>query len=72
MFYGASSGLGPNILPVIVSSRFVASCGFTPDVKVWEVCFSKGGDFQEVTRAFELKGHKAGVCSFSFSNDSRR
>lgn len=52
--------------------RFVASCGFTPDVKVWEVCFSKGGDFQEVTRAFELKGHKAGVCSFSFSNDSRR
>ncbi|KAJ6655691.1 hypothetical protein lerEdw1_004744 [Lerista edwardsae] len=52
--------------------RFVASCGFTPDVKVWEVCFSKGGDFQEVTRAFELKGHKAGVYSFSFSNDSRR
>ncbi|XP_066491761.1 transducin beta-like protein 2 [Tiliqua scincoides] len=52
--------------------RFVASCGFTPDVKVWEVCFSKSGDFQEVTRAFELKGHTAGVCSFSFSNDSRR
>ncbi|XP_053864324.1 transducin beta-like protein 2 [Malaclemys terrapin pileata] len=52
--------------------RFVASCGFTPDVKVWEVCFGKGGDFQEVTRAFELKGHTAGVYSFSFSNDSRR
>ncbi|XP_075761109.1 transducin beta-like protein 2 isoform X2 [Pelodiscus sinensis] len=52
--------------------RFVASCGFTPDVKVWEVCFGKGGDFREVTRAFELKGHTAGVCSFSFSNDSRR
>uniref|UniRef100_A0A6J0UHM5 Transducin beta-like protein 2 n=1 Tax=Pogona vitticeps TaxID=103695 RepID=A0A6J0UHM5_9SAUR len=52
--------------------RFVASCGFTPDVKVWEVCFSKSGDFREVTRAFELKGHTAGVYSFSFSNDSRR
>ncbi|XP_062362906.1 transducin beta-like protein 2 isoform X1 [Cinclus cinclus] len=52
--------------------RFVASCGFTPDVKVWEVCFSKNGDFREVTRAFELKGHTAGVQSFSFSNDSRR
>ncbi|XP_038231591.1 transducin beta-like protein 2 isoform X1 [Dermochelys coriacea] len=52
--------------------RFVASCGFTPDVKVWEVCFGKGGDFREVTRAFELKGHTAGVYSFSFSNDSRR
>ncbi|XP_007430322.1 transducin beta-like protein 2 [Python bivittatus] len=52
--------------------RFVGSCGFTPDVKVWEVCFTKSGDFREVTRAFELKGHKAGVYSFSFSNDSRR
>ncbi|KAF7237025.1 Transducin beta-like protein 2 [Varanus komodoensis] len=52
--------------------RFVASCGFTPDVKVWEVCFSKSGEFREVTRAFELKGHTAGVYSFSFSNDSRR
>ncbi|NWT10900.1 TBL2 protein, partial [Vireo altiloquus] len=52
--------------------RFVASCGFTPDVKVWEVCFGKNGDFREVTRAFELKGHTAGVQAFSFSNDSRR
>ncbi|XP_028662773.1 transducin beta-like protein 2 [Erpetoichthys calabaricus] len=52
--------------------RFVASCGFTPDVKVWEVCFGKGGDFKEVTRAFDLKGHSAGVHYFAFSNDSRR
>ncbi|KAJ8266561.1 hypothetical protein GJAV_G00131900 [Gymnothorax javanicus] len=52
--------------------RFVASCGFTPDVKVWEVCFGKSGDFKEVARAFELKGHSAGVYSFAFSNDSRR
>lgn len=55
-----------------LSLRFVASCGFTPDVKVWEVCFGKNGDFREVARAFELKGHTAGVHSFSFSNDSRR
>ncbi|KAK7120663.1 hypothetical protein R3I94_020602 [Phoxinus phoxinus] len=52
--------------------RFVASCGFTPDVKVWEVCFAKSGEFKEVTRAFDLKGHSAGVYSFDFSNDSRR
>lgn len=57
---------------LVPSRRFVASCGFTPDVKVWEVCFNKKGDFREVTRAFELKGHTAGVPSFSFSNDSRR
>lgn len=53
-------------------SRFVASCGFTPDVKVWEVCFGKKGEFQEVVRAFELKGHSAAVHFFAFSNDSRR
>ncbi|KAJ8342840.1 hypothetical protein SKAU_G00327680 [Synaphobranchus kaupii] len=52
--------------------RFVASCGFTPDVKVWEVCFGKSGEFKEVARAFDLKGHSAGVHSFAFSNDSRR
>lgn len=52
--------------------RFVASCGFTPDVKVWEVCFGKSGEFREVARAFDLKGHSAGVHSFAFSNDSRR
>ncbi|XP_070839208.1 transducin beta-like protein 2 [Chaetodon trifascialis] len=52
--------------------RFVASCGFTPDVKVWEVCFGKGGEFREVARAFDLKGHSAGVHAFAFSNDSHR
>lgn len=52
--------------------RFVASCGFTPDVKVWEVCFGKGGEFREVLRAFDLKGHSAGVHAFAFSNDSHR
>ncbi|XP_051904061.1 transducin beta-like protein 2 [Hippocampus zosterae] len=52
--------------------RFVASCGFTPDVKVWEVCFAKSGEFKEVIRAFELKGHSAGVHAFAFSNDSHR
>ncbi len=35
--------------------RFVGSSGFTPDVKLWEVTFSKTGDFQDVVRAFELK-----------------
>ncbi len=52
--------------------RFVASCGFTPDVKVWEVCFGKSGEFKEVARAFDLKGHSAGVHAFAFSNNSDR
>ncbi|XP_062587695.1 transducin beta-like protein 2, partial [Saccostrea cucullata] len=60
--YGAVSPCG----------RFVASSGFTPDVKVWEVGFDKGGSFTGCKRAFELKGHSAGVYSFSFNSDSSR
>merc|ERR1712055_1257101 len=37
--------------------RFVATSGFTPDVKVWEVEFTKSGSFDKMSRAFELKGH---------------
>ena len=46
--------------------------GFTSDVKVWEVLFDKSGGFLEVARAFELKGHSAGVQHFSFSSGSTR
>jgi len=52
--------------------RYVASCGFTPDVKVWEVQWTKTGDFVGVQRAFELTGHSAGVLHFSFSSDSTK
>ncbi|XP_066264397.1 transducin beta-like protein 2 isoform X2 [Branchiostoma lanceolatum] len=52
--------------------RFIGCSGFTPDVKVWEVNFAKGGDFKEVSRAFELKGHSSGVYSFDFNMDSTR
>ncbi|CAL1268086.1 unnamed protein product [Larinioides sclopetarius] len=52
--------------------RFIASSGFTPDVRVWEVIFSKTGEFKEVKRAFELKGHTSGIYYFAFSNDSSR
>nr|CAD7426191.1 unnamed protein product [Timema monikensis] len=50
--------------------RFVAASGFTPDVKVWEVCFAKSGEFHQVSRAFELSGHSSGVYDFSFNADS--
>ena len=48
------------------------SSGFTADVKVWEVAFDKGGNYKDVSRAFELKGHTAGVYHFSFSEGSTR
>ncbi|XP_050696721.1 transducin beta-like protein 2 [Eriocheir sinensis] len=52
--------------------RFVATTGFTPDVKVWEVKFSKAGNFEGIKRAFDLSGHKAGIYSCSINSDSTR
>nr|XP_012221648.1 PREDICTED: transducin beta-like protein 2 [Linepithema humile] len=47
--------------------RFVAASGFTPDVNVWEVVFSKSGEFKQVAKAFDLAGHTSGVHDFGFS-----
>ncbi len=52
--------------------RFVATSGFTPDVKVWEVKFHRTGEFDRLHRAFELTGHSSGVFSFDFNADSSR
>lgn len=41
-------------------------------MKVWEVVFTKSGEFDRVARAFELKGHSSGVLDFAFSADSSR
>ena len=52
--------------------RFFGVCGFTPDVKVWEVVYDKTDNFKEIKRAFELTGHSAGVYEFAFNSDSTR
>lgn len=54
-----------NIFPSFIT-------GFTPDVKVWDVTFTRSGEFDRVQRAFELKGHTSGVYSFAFNSDSSR
>ncbi|XP_063975433.1 transducin beta-like protein 2 isoform X3 [Diachasmimorpha longicaudata] len=50
--------------------RFVAASGFTPDVKVWEVGFTKDEKFKQVGKAFDLAGHSSGVYDFDFCADS--
>jgi WD40 repeat protein len=39
---------------------------------VWEVKFSKLGEFQQLSRAFELTGHSSGVYDVGFCADSSR
>ncbi|XP_066945957.1 transducin beta-like protein 2 isoform X3 [Macrobrachium rosenbergii] len=52
--------------------RFIATTGFTPDVKVWHVKYSKEGNFEGVKRAFDLSGHNAGIYSCGINSDSTR
>ncbi|KAJ1360999.1 Transducin beta-like protein 2, variant 2 [Parelaphostrongylus tenuis] len=52
--------------------RFIAACGFTPDVFVYEVLFNREGSFQEVKRAFDLKGHNSGVFGVAFNCNASR
>lgn len=52
--------------------RFVAASGFTPDVNIWEVGFTKSGEFKQVSKAFNLAGHSSGVYDFGFSADTSR
>ena len=56
-----------NFCAVSPCGRFVASSGFTPDVKIWEITQDL-----KIVRAMELKGHNSGVYSFSFNGDSSR
>ena len=50
----------------------MAIIGFAPDMKVWEVVFSKTGEYHSTSRAFELRGHTSGILDFNFSCDSSR
>ncbi|XP_050469387.1 transducin beta-like protein 2 isoform X3 [Bombus huntii] len=50
--------------------RFVGTSGFTPDANIWEIVFSKSGEFKQVVKAFDLAGHSSGILDFTFSADS--
>ncbi|XP_008196781.2 transducin beta-like protein 2 isoform X4 [Tribolium castaneum] len=50
--------------------KFVVASGFAPDARVWEVIFSKSGEFQEIKRVFDLTGHSSGVYDVAFDADS--
>lgn len=39
-------------------------------MNVFEVVFSKSGEFMQVTKAFDLAGHSSGILDFTFSADS--
>ncbi|CAH2232803.1 jg16586 [Pararge aegeria aegeria] len=50
--------------------RFVVATGFAPDVKVMEVCFTKTGEYKQVSKAYELTGHTSGVYDVAFAVDT--
>ncbi|UJR23331.1 hypothetical protein I4U23_026345 [Adineta vaga] len=62
-----------NYAAVSPCGRFFGSSGFMSDVRFFEVCFEKSnGNFKEIRKAFDLKGHDAQVTCFSLNKDSTR
>jgi len=62
-----------NYAAVSPCGRFFGSSGFMSDVRFFEVCFEKSnGNFKEIRKAFDLKGHNAQVLCFSLNKDSTR
>ncbi len=62
-----------NYAAVSPCGRFFGASGFMSDVRFFEVCFEKSnGNFKEIRKAFDLKGHDAQVTCFSLNKDSTR
>ncbi|KAK5641744.1 hypothetical protein RI129_010291 [Pyrocoelia pectoralis] len=55
---------------ISLCGKYIVASGFAPDVKVWEVTFSKNGEFQDVKRVYDLTGHTSGVYDVAFDVDS--
>lgn len=50
--------------------RFIAVCGFSPDCKVYEVKFSRTGEYEKTVKVFDLCGHTSGIYDVAFDQDS--
>ncbi|PIO70124.1 WD domain, G-beta repeat protein [Teladorsagia circumcincta] len=63
-----------SLFDVVISpdGRFVAACGFTTEVFVYEVTFNRENVFQDAKRAFDLKGHNSGVFAVDFNANASR
>ncbi|KAK6024530.1 WD domain, G-beta repeat protein [Ostertagia ostertagi] len=63
-----------SLFDVVISpdGRFVAACGFTTEVFVYEVAFNRENVFQDAKRAFDLKGHNSGVFAVDFNANASR
>ncbi|KAI8436783.1 hypothetical protein MSG28_010248 [Choristoneura fumiferana] len=50
--------------------RFVVATGQVTDIKVMEVCFTKTGEYKQVTKAYDLTGHSSGIYDVAFDVDT--
>ncbi|XP_061716088.1 transducin beta-like protein 2 isoform X2 [Cydia pomonella] len=50
--------------------RFVVATGQVTDIKVMEVCFTKNGEYKQVTKAYDLTGHSSGIYDVAFDVDT--
>jgi len=54
-------------------ARFFSVAAWTGDCRIWEIKYNKEtAEFEKVTKAMELKGHKGGVYCVHINNESTR
>eukprot|EP01114_Cavostelium_apophysatum_P021321 TRINITY_DN7405_c0_g1_i3.p1 TRINITY_DN7405_c0_g1~~TRINITY_DN7405_c0_g1_i3.p1 ORF type:complete len:230 (+),score=55.57 TRINITY_DN7405_c0_g1_i3:668-1357(+) len=62
-----------NMVACSLDSKFISAATWGSEVKVWEVKYKKDtGEFDKISKAFDLKEHKKTVFCVCFSSDTKR
>ncbi|GFR51981.1 hypothetical protein Agub_g14508 [Astrephomene gubernaculifera] len=66
------SALANHDLAVSYDGRFIAAATFSSDVKIWEMKYSREGEFRGLLKAMNLSGHRGQVACVGLSYDNCR
>ncbi|GLI63451.1 hypothetical protein VaNZ11_006423 [Volvox africanus] len=66
------NALANHDLAVSSDGRFVAAATFSSDVKIWEMKYSREGEFRGLIKAMGLTGHRSQVACVALSFDNSR
>ncbi|PNW86947.1 hypothetical protein CHLRE_02g102450v5 [Chlamydomonas reinhardtii] len=66
------NALANHDLAVSLDGRFIAAATFSSDVKIWEMKYTREGEFRGLIKAMNLSGHKSQVACVALSSDNRR
>ncbi|GLC40138.1 hypothetical protein PLESTB_000881000 [Pleodorina starrii] len=66
------NALANHDLAVSADGRFIAAATFSSDVKIWEMKYTREGEFRGLIKAMGLTGHRSQVACVALSSDNSR